>query len=202
MQHCEELLAEAVRTHGHLCPGQVLGVRMAMYGLALIGIADPRGADRKKLYLVVEIDRCATDALQSVTGCTLGHRTLRFVDYGKMAATFVNLHTGYAVRVVAREEARELARTCCPEMDAPHAAQLEAYRRLPDADLFHARAVRVTLAPQDLPGPPLRRVQCVRCGEFVQDMREVSAAGDVLCRRCADGNSYYEDVEGDEYGHA
>ncbi len=97
----EDLLSESARIHGHLCPGQVLGVRMAIFGLGLVGIEDPRGSDRKKTYLFVEIDRCATDALQSVTGCSLGHRTMKFLDYGKMAATFVNLVSNRAVRIVA-----------------------------------------------------------------------------------------------------
>src|SRR4030067_3479205 len=102
----EELLNESAKTHGHLCPGQVLGVRMSMLGLRKIGIDDPKGKDRKSLIVFVEMDRCATYAVQSVTGCSLGHRTMKFLDYGKMAATFVNLKTGKAIRVVAREESR------------------------------------------------------------------------------------------------
>jgi formylmethanofuran dehydrogenase subunit E len=105
----QELLDESVRLHGHLCPGQVLGVRMAMLGLNEIGIADPKGTDRKNLIVFVEMDRCATDAIQSVTGCSLGHRTMKFLDYGKMAATFLNLKTQKAARIVAREESREKA---------------------------------------------------------------------------------------------
>jgi formylmethanofuran dehydrogenase subunit E len=122
----EALLEESVKIHGHLCPGQVLGVRMAMCGLGRIGVHDPKGADRKKLYLFVEIDRCATDALQSVTGCSLGHRTMRFMDYGKMAATFVNLASGRAVRVVAKEGARQKAREYVPGIEDKYQCQLEA----------------------------------------------------------------------------
>jgi formylmethanofuran dehydrogenase subunit E len=98
----ETLLTESVKIHGHLCAGQVLGVRMSMLGLSEIGIRDPRGKDRKSIIVYVEMDRCATDAVQSVTGCSLGRRTMKFMDYGKMAATYVNLTTGKAVRVVAR----------------------------------------------------------------------------------------------------
>jgi formylmethanofuran dehydrogenase subunit E len=192
----EGLLNECERIHGHLCPGQVLGVRMAMYGLGLIGIRDPHGADRKKVCLFVEIDRCATDALQSVTGCSLGRRTMRFIDYGKLAATFVNLRTGQAVRLVAREEARERARECYPGIADAHAAQIEAYRRLPDAELFTARDVAVELRPQDMPGRPLRKVRCERCGEFVQDMRDVTCQGRTLCQPCAAGGGYYCRAEG------
>src|SRR4030067_3517032 len=120
----EELLNESAKTHGHLCPGQVLGVRMSMLGLGEIGIEDPKGKDRKNLIVFVEMDRCATDAVQSVTGCSLGHRTMKFMDYGKMAATFVNLKTARAVRIIAREDARETAREVFPEIGHPYEAQL------------------------------------------------------------------------------
>lgn len=186
----EKLLNESVGIHGHLCPGQVLGVRMALYGLNMIGITDPLGADRKKLYLFVEIDRCATDALQAVTGCSLGHRTMRFVDYGKMAATFVNLESGKAVRVVAREDARERAKDYFPEIEDKYQCQLEAYRVMPEKELFYHERVLVEIQPQDMPGRPLRRVRCSQCGEYVQDMREIRNNGNLLCRACALGRYY------------
>jgi len=186
----EELLNESVRLHGHLCPGQVLGVRMAIYGLKQIGITDPKGADRKKIYLFVEIDRCATDALQSVTGCSLGKRTMRFVDYGKMAATFVNLETGKAVRVVALEEAKLKARDYFPDIEDKYKCQLEAYKIMPDSELFTCQEVKVSIPPQDMPGRPMSRVQCSRCGEYVQDMREVVKNGSTLCRPCIEGGYY------------
>lgn len=186
----ETLLDESVRIHGHLCPGQVLGVRMAMYGLDKIGIHDPKGTDRKKLYLFVEIDRCATDALQSVTGCSLGHRTMRFIDYGKMAATFVNLQSGRAVRVIAREDAREKAKNYFPEVENKYQCQLEAYKVMPDEELFSYESVSVVIPPQDMPGRPLSRVRCDACGEYVQDLREVKKDGRSICRACTHG-AYY-----------
>ena len=97
MKNFDELLDQSTRIHGHLCAGQVIGVRMSMLALSRIGIADPRGQDRKKLYVFVEIDRCATDAIQSVTGCSLGKRSMKWLDHGIMAATFVNLESGEAV---------------------------------------------------------------------------------------------------------
>lgn len=187
----EELLNESVKIHGHLCPGQVLGVRMAMFGLAQVGINDPRGADRKKLYLFVEIDRCATDALQSVTGCSLGHRTMRFRDFGKMAATFVNLDTGGAVRVVAKEEARAKAKEYFPDITDKYKCQLQAYKVMTDEELFSHCKVTVNIAPEDMPGRPLSRVKCDECGEYVQDLRETRDNGRVKCRACAYGR-YYE----------
>lgn len=191
----EKLLDESVRIHGHLCPGQVLGVRMSIYGLGKIGIGDPKGSDRKKLYLLVEIDRCATDALQSVTGCSLGKRSMRFIDYGKMAATFLNLETGESVRVVAREEARDKAKEYFPEIEDKYKCQLEAYKVMPDHELFHHETVTVTIPPEDMPGRPLRRVRCDLCCEYVQDIREVKTDdGKTLCRACAHGG-YYSLVE-------
>ncbi len=186
----ETLLDESVRIHGHLCPGQVLGVKMSMLGLREIGIADPKGKDRKCIIVFVEMDRCATDAVQSVTGCSLGHRTMKFIDYGKMAATFVNLRTGKAVRVIAKEESRQKAKEYFPEAENKYAAQLEAYKIMPDEELFNVMDVDVKINPEDMPGRPLRRVKCNTCGEYVQDLREVYKDGKVLCRACA-GSGYY-----------
>lgn len=190
MQSFDELLAISTKIHGHLCAGQVIGVRMAMAGLAYIGLDDPKGADRKKLYVLVEIDRCATDAIQSVTGCSLGKRSLRWVDFGIMAATFVNLESGRAVRVTAREEARALADTYCPEITDKYRRQLEAYRRMTLDELFTFQEVQVNLRDCDLPGRPLRRVPCADCGDWVQDCREVERDGRLLCRACA-GERYW-----------
>ncbi len=190
MESFEKLLEVSSTIHGHLCAGQVIGVRLAMLGLREIGIDDPKGRDRKKLYVVVEIDRCATDAIQSVTGCTLGKRSLRWNDFGIMAATFVNLESGRAVRVTAREEARTLADNYCPEIVEKNRRQLEAYRIMPEEELFLVQQVRVEIPAADLPGKPLRRVQCVQCGDWVQDCREVDEGGRILCRAC-NGERYY-----------
>ncbi|MDA8083691.1 MAG: FmdE family protein [Nitrospiraceae bacterium] len=192
----ERLLEESVRIHGHLCPGQVLGVKMSILGLRNIGIGDPRGKDRKNIIVFVEMDRCATDAVQSVTGCSLGHRTMKFMDYGKMAATFVNLKTGKAVRVIAREESRQIAKEYFPEIANKYQAQLEAYKIMPDAELFEVMRVRVKINPEDMPGRPLGRIRCDSCGEYVQDMREVYSDGKVLCRPCATAG-YYESFQPD-----
>ncbi len=189
----ERLLNESVKTHGHLCPGQVLGVRMSLFGLGHIGIEDPRGRDRKNLLVFVEMDRCATDAIRSVTGCSLGKRTMKFLDYGKMAATFMNLSTGKAVRVVAREDAREKAKSSFPEIADKYTAQLHAYKIMQDKDLFDHMAVDVVLKPEDMPGRPLQRVQCSMCGEYVQDRREIDSGGKILCRPCAHGGYYRAD---------
>ncbi len=189
----EQLLEESVRLHGHLCPGQVLGVRLAMLGLNELGIEDPKGKDRKRLIVFVEIDRCATDAIQSVTGCSLGKRSLRWVDYGKMAVTFLDLETGKAKRIVAKEEARELSKRYFPEIEDKYKRQLEAYKVMPYSELFEIQDVHVKVNKADLPGRPGRRVQCSICGEWVQDFRDVQKDGKILCRPCAQGG-YYEPI--------
>jgi formylmethanofuran dehydrogenase subunit E len=192
MKSLEEYLAAAADAHGHMCPGQVLGVRMAMLGLKAIGIDDPL-KHRKRLLAFVEIDRCATDAVSLVTGCRLGARSLKFVDYGKVAATFVNLETQKAVRVVARDDSRLRAKTMFAQLNSPYRQQLEAYKVMDDADLFIVRPVRVMLKPEDLPGSPRSRVACEQCGEGVNGGRERMVNGRTLCRNCA-GESYYEAV--------
>lgn len=184
------LLEECARIHGHLCAGQVLGVRMSLLGLRRIGIRDPKGADRKKILVFVEMDRCATDAVQSVTGCSLGRRTMKFMDFGKMAATFVNLEQGTAVRVLAREESRQTAKALFPHIRNKYAGQLQAYRTMDDQELFEVMPVEVQLRPEDMPGRPLTRVRCEACGEHVQDGREVRRQGVVLCKACS-GSGYY-----------
>lgn len=191
MESFAELLEASTKIHGHICAGQVIGVRMSILGLEKIGIADPRGKDRKKLYVIVEIDRCATDAIQSVTGCSLGKRSLRWMDFGIMAATYVNLETGEAVRITAREESRELAGKYRPGTADKYQRQLEAYRIMPEHELFKIEKVRVIIPEWDLPGRPLRRVRCEECGDWVQDYREVEQDGLTLCRACA-GSRYYE----------
>ena len=190
MESFEVLLERSTTVHGHICPGQVIGVRMSMIGLEAIGIQDPRGLDRKKLYVLVEIDRCATDAVQSVTGCSLGKRSMRWIDYGVMAATFVNLDTGKAVRVVAREESRELSKKYCPEIEHKYKQQLEAYRVMPQDELFTVTEVAIEIPKEDMPGKPLKRVQCEGCGDWVQDCRDVEKDNKVLCRGCANGKYY------------
>ena len=186
----DALLEESARTHGHLCPGQVLGVRMSMLGLKMTGINDPKGNDRKKLVVYIEIDRCATDAVQSVTGCSLGKRSLKFLDYGKMAATFVNIETGKAVRVLAKEESKKRAKNYFPHIEDKYKCQLEAYKVMPDDELFECKDVEVRIPEEDMPGRPMQRVKCGKCGEYVQDKRDVEINGKTLCKACAAGTYY------------
>jgi formylmethanofuran dehydrogenase subunit E len=196
MKTLEEYVVSAGQSHGHICPGQILGIRMAMLGLKSIGIDDPVKA-RKRLLTFVEIDRCATDAVSLVTGCRLGKRSLKYLDYGKVAATFVDLETGRAVRVAARDDARAKAKAMFPAISDSSQAQLEAYKVMQNDDLFSLQAVRVKLEPEDLPGGPRSRVTCAQCGEGVNDGRERRRGDRVLCRSCA-GERYYEEVTSDK----
>jgi len=185
MDSLDHLLHEAEIAHGHLCAGQVLGVRMAMLGLSRLGIADPRGADRKRLVTWIEIDRCATDAIGVVTGCRLGKRALKFRDWGKMAATFVDLSTGRAIRIVALESSKQRARELYPEIENKNQQQMRAYREMPDADLFAEQWVEVEVAPKEMPGFRGERVVCARCGEGINYERFVERDGEKLCLACA-----------------
>lgn len=191
MESFDELLRKAETAHGHLCAGQILGVRLALLGLERLGIQDPHGVDRKRLVTYVEIDRCATDAIALVTGCRLGKRALKFRDWGKMAATFVDLASGRAIRIAALDSSRELARQLFPHIEGDGKKQMQAYRELPDKDLFREQWVRVQIDPVDLPGYRGERVTCARCGEGVSFGRFVEAGGERLCLSCAQPDRQY-----------
>ncbi len=191
MLSLDEYLREAEVAHGHLCAGQVLGVRMAMLGLEKLGLEDPRGKDRKRLVTFVEIDRCATDAIAVVTGCRLGKRALKFRDWGKMAATFVDLESKRAVRIAAKESSKALARSMHPEIESKNQQQMLAYREMASDDLFSTQWVKVELPAEEFPGYKGERIVCAECGEGINFRREVQRDGRTLCRACA-GESYYE----------
>jgi formylmethanofuran dehydrogenase subunit E len=190
MKSLDEYLQDAAVAHGHLCAGQVLGVRLAMHGLRLLGIDDPQGADRKRTVTFVEIDRCATDAVALVTNCRLGKRALKFRDWGKMAATFIDIQSGKAVRVAALESSKALARQLHPELESKNQQQMLAYRELKDDQLFSHEWVQVELPEHEFPGYKGERVVCAECGEGIAFRREVIRDGRALCRGCS-GERYY-----------
>ena len=188
MKSLAEYLDLAAEAHGHLCAGQVLGVRLAMLGLRELGIDDPI-AERKRLVTYVEIDRCVTDAVALVAHCRLGKRALKFRDWGKVAATFVDLKTGRAVRIAARESSKQAARDMFPGLEK-EAGQQKAYAQLGDDILFSKQWVKVEVQPEDLPGFKGPRTACAQCGEGINFKREILVDGRTLCRSCA-GESYY-----------
>ncbi|HEY6968884.1 MAG TPA: FmdE family protein [Candidatus Angelobacter sp.] len=191
MKSLAEYLDDAAAAHGHLCAGQVLGVRMAMYGMKILGIEEPTGKDRKRVVTFVEIDRCATDAIMVVTGCRLGKRALKFRDWGKMAATFIDLETGKAVRLAATESSKALAARMHPELGRKNEQQMRAYQEMADNELFHMQWVKVDLPPEELPGYKGERIVCSECGEGISYRREIRRKGKILCRACA-GERYWE----------
>ena len=178
----EELLDRCIEYHGHLCLGQVLGVRLALKGMELIGTRNP-----KEMIVFIENDRCIADAIQIVTGTRIGRRSAKLINYGKMAATFINTENGTAFRVNVRQ------------VD-PHVrhskTEIRQALRVPDAELLMSRRVAVSLKPEDLPGKPRRTVNCVRCREKIFDGREALDDGDPVCLACAHG-AYYQDLEAD-----
>ncbi|MGH9587117.1 MAG: FmdE family protein [Acidobacteriaceae bacterium] len=195
MESIDELLKMAEAAHGHLCAGQVLGVRMAMVGCHRLGIDEPRGKDRKRLVTFIEIDRCATDAVAVVTGCRLGKRALKFRDWGKMAATFVDVQNGRAVRIAARESSKARARELYPEIENKNQQQMRSYRELPDQELFTEEWVEVPLAENEFPGYKGERVACDECGEGINYDRFVRRDGKTLCLGCAaPAQRYYQPI--------
>lgn len=196
MDDFNTLLAGSASAHGHLCPGQVVGVRLAILGCRLIGLDNPSQIPQiKKLIVYVEIDRCATDAIAYVTGVKLGRRSLKFVDNGIMAATFVNLESGKAVRIVSTESSRDLAHVYAPDSDNTHQQQLDAYRNMPDDVLFTVTPVAVDIPVHDMPGPSRFKARCASCGTMIRDKKEVLVNHRILCRPCAHG-TYYRPLEG------
>jgi formylmethanofuran dehydrogenase subunit E len=191
MKSFDEYVAMAEQAHGHMCAGQILGLRLAIYGVQLLGLDDPAGKDHKRLVTFVEIDRCATDAVSVVTGCRLGKRALKFRDFGKVAATFCDLKENRAVRVVAQESSKRRARELYPGIAEKNVQQMKAYREMADEELFEAQWVHVNIGPEDLPGFKGPRIVCSECGEGISFKREVERDGKILCRACA-GERYYE----------
>lgn len=209
MEPFDDLLRQAELAHGHLCAGQILGVRLAMLGCQRLGITDPRGADRKRLVTFVEIDRCATDAIGVVTGCRLGKRALKFRDWGKMAATFVDLNaplpqqgdgttpTYKGIRIAALESSKQRARDLYPNVENKNQQQMLAYRELPDSELFSEQWVQVPIHPREMPGYKSPRIACAICGEGINyDRNATDSTGQILCQSCAAPEArYYQLIE-------
>jgi formylmethanofuran dehydrogenase subunit E len=193
MKTFDQYLDDATVAHGHLCAGQILGVRMAMLGLKKLGLEDPQGKDRKRIVTFVEIDRCATDAVMVVTGCRLGKRALKFRDWGKVAATFVDVETGKAVRIAAKESSKTLAKSMHPEIADKNQQQMLSYREMADDQLFQTQQVHVELPPEEFPGYKGERIVCAQCGEGINFRREVTLGSKIVCRACA-GERYYEPI--------
>ncbi len=180
--------AESASHHDRLCPRQVLGVRMGLAAAARFGVEVPR-RDRR-LLVFVESDGCFVDGVTAATGATLGHRTLRVVDYGRIAITVLDSDLREAVRIGVAPGVREAARAYAPEETRRYYAQIEGYQRMPERELLTIEPVALTLDLDALMGRPGVRVDCSRCGEEVLNAREVILDGVAVCTACA-GSAYY-----------
>ncbi len=189
MDTLQQLLERCAGLHHHLCPRQVLGVRMGLYAGKLLGLSLPQSD--KRLYTIVETDGCGADGISVATNCWVGRRTLRIEDYGKVAATFVDTQSGRAVRLAPRPTARHDSRRYAPEAASRWEANLIGYQRMPDEELFAYQWVRLIRPVQALISQPGKRAVCDRCGEEIMNEREVFLGELTLCRACA-GEAYYE----------
>lgn len=169
--------------------GIILGIRMVLRAMKELQIDDPAEVHRQ-LVAFVETDRCLPDAVELVTGCRLGNRTLKFRDLGKMAVTFLDLRNDHAVRLAARETANQRALEVFRGLEKEEALT-RAYREWPEEELFSWQPVAVELPAEERPGYRAPRVVCAECGEGISFNREVARAGRPLCRSCA-GERYYE----------
>ncbi|MGE5389936.1 MAG: FmdE family protein [Deltaproteobacteria bacterium] len=181
----EEDLKKAREFHGHICTGIVFGTRIARLGLNYLGIEDPE--ENRDFMVFVEADRCIADAVAAVTGCSLGRRRLKWLDYGKMAASFVDMNTKQGIRIA----------TVAGDQPGDDIDPVAFWSGIPDGELFRIEPITVDLAPYDLPGRPLRRAVCSRCGEAVMDNRDLQVDGETLCKACA-GGAYYHRESGHE----
>lgn len=183
------LLEKSMRDHDHLCPRQILGVRIGMAGMRALGFAQP--PTKKQLYVISETDGCFADGVIAATDCTVGHRTLRVEDYGKAAATFVDVHSGRAVRVAPRLDVRQRAADFVPGEPRHYFAQMQAYQSMPEADLVTIQEVALNTPIAQIISRVGVRVNCSLCGEEIINERETLQDGLTLCRACA-GLAYYQ----------
>lgn len=183
------LLDKSTREHSHLCPRQILGVRLGLAGLTALGFSTP--PDKKQLIVITETDGCFADGLSAATNCTVGHRTLRVEDYGKAAATFVDVKTNRAFRIAPALDVRQKAYDYAPNESRHYFAQMQAYQTMPDDEMFTVTEVRLSTSIEAIVSHPGMRVNCDGCGEEIMNEREVHQNGTTLCRPCA-GQTYYQ----------
>ena len=187
-----EYLQKSALLHDHLCPRQVLGVRLGLAGASALGLSLPR-CD-KRLLVILETDGCFADGVESVTECSVGHRTLRIHDYGKIALTVVDVQSGAGLRVTPRADVRDRAefysRQSVPDEDRPYFQMLYGYQLMPEAALATIQSVHLLTPVEAIVSHPNARACCQACGEEIFNDRQVAREGQVLCRACA-GDAYY-----------
>jgi len=185
----QPLLEISSRDHSHLCPRQILGVRLGLCGLSALQLGANHGS--KRILIIAETDGCFVDGISAATGCTVGHRTLRIEDYGKTAATFIDTRTGLTYRIAPTLDVREKAYLYAPDEARHYFAQMQSYQTMPDDEMFTVQKVELVVSHEFLVSRPGVRVNCDACGEEIMNQREVVQDGMLFCRSCANG-SYYQ----------
>ncbi len=185
------LLKQTESLHRHLCPRQVLGVRMSLYAGELLGLSLPQPFDEKRVFAFVETDGCFADGVSVGSNCWLGRRTLRLMDYGKTAVTFVDTQINRAVRIYPYPQSRTIAKQLSPDAKSRWHAMLTAYQTMPNESLLTWQSVTLTVSMQNLISRAGVRVNCAICGEEIINEREILVDGKPICRSCS-GDSYYE----------
>jgi formylmethanofuran dehydrogenase subunit E len=184
----EALLAASAAQHSHLCPRQVLGVRMGISAGQVLGLELPQ-VD-KRLFTFMETDGCAADGVAAATGCLIGRRTMYLLDFGKVAATFVDTVSGQAFRIHPHPDCRARAARYAPDQPDRWHSQLFGYQIMPDGELFVIEPVQLTVSLEAIISQPRQRAVCHQCGEEITNGREIVRDGVPLCRACA-GQRYY-----------
>lgn len=188
----EELLRQSASLHRHLCPRQVLGVRLGTYAAQFFPGSFPQ--QNKRMLALVEMDGCFADGVSVATGCSMGHRTMRLADEGKIATTFVDTKSGLALRIFALPDLRVRAAAAITGAASRWHAYLEAYRRFSAEELFGCHPVRLNFDLAAVIGRPGARSVCGLCGEEILNQREIEKDGRTLCRSCA-GESYWASAQ-------
>ena len=184
MNELQVYLRKAEEYHGHICSGQILGIRMALLGLKSLEMR--AGGDLRDLMIFLESDRCVADAAYVVTGTTVGRRRMKMHNYGKTAMSFLDLKSGKAYRIAVATSDR-------PPHHGSKEEQLAFWEGYADEDIFTCQEVSIPLPDSELPGPPVSVIACPGCGEDVLDGREVMRDGTAYCRACA-GEAYYQSL--------
>lgn len=186
----QELLDASAADHSHLCPRQVIGVRMGILAADIFDLDLPQ--TKKRLLAIVESDGCFADGIAAATGATVGHRTMRVEDYGKIAAVFVDTKTNKVVRIAPALDVRERAKAYAPEGETRHYfAQLHGYQIMPLDEMFFSEDVILHASIKEIVSRPGVRTNCDSCGEEIINEREVNHESLRLCLTCA-GHTYYQ----------
>lgn len=193
MNHLNHILIISSARHTHLCPRQILGARIGLAGADALGL-EPHRTD-KRLLIIIETDGCFVDGIEAATGCSVGHRTLRVEDYGKIAATFIDVKTEQTLRLTPKLDVRQRALVHIPTESRHYFAQLQAYQTMPADELLDIQPVRLRVPIQQIISRAGVRVNCDHCGEEILNEREIITNGQTLCRACASGGYYRQQEE-------